>query len=71
MNDIVQAVRERGLEDVIAKRKDSLTRGERSNDWQKLKLERSQVRGTCNCRVRILAAALKSFCRVRGRLHFG
>jgi hypothetical protein len=28
-------------------------------------------RGTCDCRVRILAAALKSFYRVRGRLNFG
>jgi ATP-dependent DNA ligase len=45
--------------------------GERSNDWVKLKLEHQQVRGTCDCRVRILAAALKSFCRVRGRLNFG
>lgn len=41
--EIVQAVRERGLEGVIAKRTDSRYQpGERSNDWQKLKFERSQ-----------------------------
>jgi bifunctional non-homologous end joining protein LigD len=28
------------------------------------------VRETRDCRVRVLASALKSFCRVRGRLHF-
>ena len=40
---IVRAVREMGLEGVIAKRKDSRYQpGERSDDWQKLKLERSQ-----------------------------
>jgi bifunctional non-homologous end joining protein LigD len=70
--DVVQAVRSAGLEGVIAKRKGSLYEpGARSHDWVKLKLERQQVRGTCDCRVRILAAALKSFCRVRGRLNFG
>jgi bifunctional non-homologous end joining protein LigD len=69
---VVAAVRAAGLEGVIAKRKDSIYQpGERSNDWLKLKLERQQVRGTCDCRVRILAAALKSFCRERGRLNFG
>jgi bifunctional non-homologous end joining protein LigD len=67
--EVVAAVRAAGLEGVIAKRKDSIYQpGERSSDWVKLKLERQQVRGTCDCRVRILAAALKSFCRVRGRL---
>jgi hypothetical protein len=67
--EVVDAVSAAGLEDVIAKRKDSVYQpGERSSDWVRLKLERQQVRGTCDCRVRILAAALKSFCRVRGRL---
>jgi ATP-dependent DNA ligase len=70
--DVVKAVRAAGLQGVIAKRKDSTYQpGERSADWVKLKLERQQVRGTCDCRVRILAAALKSFCCVRGRLNFG
>jgi hypothetical protein len=50
--DVVTAVRAAGLEGVIAKRKDSVYQpGERSADWVKLKLERQQVRGTCNCRV--------------------
>lgn len=41
--DIVKAVRAAGLEGVIAKRKDSIYQpGERSSDWQKLKLERVQ-----------------------------
>jgi len=41
--EIVRAVREMGLEGVIAKRKNSRYQpGERSNDWLKLKLERSQ-----------------------------
>jgi bifunctional non-homologous end joining protein LigD len=40
---IVDAVRGLGLEGVIAKRKNSLyAPGERSNDWQKLKLESQQ-----------------------------
>jgi len=40
---IVEAVRELGLEGVIAKRKASLyVPGERSDDWQKLKLEDQQ-----------------------------
>jgi DNA ligase D-like protein (predicted ligase) len=40
---IVEAVRELGLEGVIAKRKDSpYEPGERSDDWQKLKLENQQ-----------------------------
>lgn len=41
--EIVQALRAAGIEGVIAKRKDSLYQpGERSSDWVKLKLERSQ-----------------------------
>lgn len=41
--EIVEAVRAMGLEGVIAKRKGSrYVPGERSDDWQKLKLERSQ-----------------------------
>lgn len=41
--DVVQAVTKMGLEGVIAKRRDSLYEpGERSADWQKLKLERQQ-----------------------------
>jgi len=41
--EIVRAVRAMGLEGVIAKRKNSRYQpGERSADWQKLKLERSQ-----------------------------
>jgi DNA ligase D-like protein (predicted ligase) len=41
--DIVEAVRGLGLEGVIAKRKDSLYEpGERSDAWQKLKLENQQ-----------------------------
>jgi ATP-dependent DNA ligase len=41
--DVVKAVRAAGLEGVIAKRKDSIYQpGARSNDWVKLKLERSQ-----------------------------
>jgi DNA ligase D-like protein (predicted ligase) len=41
--DVVKAVRAVGLEGVIAKRKDSIYQpGERSADWQKLKLERAQ-----------------------------
>ena len=41
--DIVNTVRAMQLEGVIAKRKDSLYEaGERSNTWQKLKLERQQ-----------------------------
>jgi len=41
--EIVRAVRDLGLEGVIAKRKNSRYQpGERSADWQKLKLERSQ-----------------------------
>jgi bifunctional non-homologous end joining protein LigD len=41
--EIVQAVRAMGLEGVVAKRKTSVYRaGERSDDWQKLKLERAQ-----------------------------
>jgi len=40
---IVKAVREAGLEGVIAKRRDSTYQpGERSNDWVKLKLDRQQ-----------------------------
>ena len=40
---IVEAVRELGLEGVIAKRKASLyVPGDRSEDWQKLKLENQQ-----------------------------
>ena len=40
---IVEAVRGRGLEGVVAKRKDSLYEpGERSDAWQKLKLENQQ-----------------------------
>jgi bifunctional non-homologous end joining protein LigD len=43
VEEIVHAVRDLGLEGVIAKRKDSRHHpGERSNDWQKLKLERQQ-----------------------------
>jgi bifunctional non-homologous end joining protein LigD len=62
--DVVEAVRAAGLEGVIAKRKDSLYQpGERSADWVKLKLERQQVRGTCNCRVITLRFSSKSFCR--------
>jgi bifunctional non-homologous end joining protein LigD len=41
--EIVKAVREMGLEGVVAKRKASVYRcGERSEDWLKLKLERAQ-----------------------------
>ena len=70
--DILSAVRNAGLEGIVAKRRDSIYQpGERSSDWVKLKLERQQVRGTCDCSARILATGLKSFCRVRGRLHFG
>ena len=59
--EVVAAVRTARLEGVIAKRKDSIYQpGERSNDWLKLKLERQQVRGTCDCRVRILAAAWRA-----------
>src|SRR6185436_7324015 len=40
---VVQAVKDVGLEGVVAKRRDSLyVPGERSGDWQKLKLERQQ-----------------------------
>ena len=40
---IVEAVRGLGLEGVVAKRKDSpYEPGERSDDWQKLKLENQQ-----------------------------
>jgi DNA ligase D-like protein (predicted ligase) len=41
--DVVQAVKDVGLEGVVAKRRDSLYMpGERSGAWQKLKLERQQ-----------------------------
>jgi ATP-dependent DNA ligase len=41
--EIIQTVREMGLEGVVAKRKASVYRcGERSEDWLKLKLERAQ-----------------------------
>jgi bifunctional non-homologous end joining protein LigD len=41
--DVVKAVKDVGLEGVVAKRRDSLYGpGERSGDWQKLKLERQQ-----------------------------
>jgi bifunctional non-homologous end joining protein LigD len=41
--EIVRAVRDAGIEGVIAKRRDSSYQaGERSNDWVKLKLERQQ-----------------------------
>ena len=42
-SDIVQTVQALGLEGVVAKRKDSIYQpGERSQDWQKLKLEAQQ-----------------------------
>jgi bifunctional non-homologous end joining protein LigD len=41
--DVVKALRDAGVEGVIAKRRDSTYQpGERSNDWVKLKLERQQ-----------------------------
>src|SRR5262249_8033537 len=41
--DVIQAVRSAGLEGVVAKRRDSPYQpGERSSDWQKLKLDRQQ-----------------------------